>query len=50
MKLHLQNQREKIPECKNCESISLNDVPEDNLDAHMENILQRVNSLKDYET
>ena len=46
MKLHLEGMRETITDCRDCASIREYSLPEDNLDDHLEEILERVNQLE----
>lgn len=45
MKLHLSGNRGMIVKCRDCESISFAGHPMDDLDEHLDEILQRVNKL-----
>lgn len=45
MKLHLQGKRGDIKRCANCESISYAGHPLDNLDDHLDEILDRLNKM-----
>lgn len=45
MKLHLTGNRNKIERCKNCDIVSLGGHPMDNLDEHMEEILEKLRNM-----
>lgn len=45
MEMHLTGNRKKIARCKNCDIMSLGGHPMDNLDEHMEEILEKLRNM-----
>lgn len=45
MEMHLTGNRKKIARCKNCDIMSLGGHPMDNLDEHMEEILEKLRKM-----